>query len=56
MPNERTAYMMVGAYATQKVAQSDLAQESGQKVMKIIQQKLDSYIDEGVEKTKNATK
>jgi len=47
IPNERTAYMMVGAYATQKVAENDKVQETGKKVLTLIEQKLDSYIDEG---------
>lgn len=48
LPNERTAYMMVGAYATQKVAENERVQEAGKKVLTLIEQKLDAYIEEGV--------
>jgi hypothetical protein len=53
IPNEKTMYMMVGAYATQKVAENDKVQETGKKVLTIIEQKLDTYVEEGV---KEATK
>lgn len=52
-PTTKTAYTMAGAYAAQKLVQSDAANEVGQKVYKIINQKLDSYI---VEETKKVTK
>lgn len=48
LPSERTAYMMVGAYATQKIAENGKVQDTGKKVLTIIEQKLDTYIDEGV--------
>jgi len=48
IPSEKTAYMMVGAYATQKIAENDKVQETGQKVLTIINQKLDSYVEEGL--------
>lgn len=47
LPSERTAYMMVGAYATQKVSENEKVQQTGKKVLTLIEQKLDSYIDEG---------
>lgn len=50
LPSERTAYMMVGAYAAQKVAENEKVQETGSKVLKLINQKLDGYIDEGLTK------
>ena len=59
LPSEKTAYIMVGAYATQKVAENDKVQETGKKVLSLIEQKLDSYIEEGmkeVSKTKKAKK
>lgn len=60
VPSEKTAYMMVGAYATQKIAENDKVQETGQKVLKLIEQKLDTYIDEGIKdaekKVKTVTK
>lgn len=49
LPTEKTAYVMVGAYATQKVAQSGVVQETGGKVLTIINQKLDQYVQEGIE-------
>jgi hypothetical protein len=48
---------MVGAYATQKVAENEKVQETGQKVLSIINNKLDSYVEEGIKKaTEAATK
>ena len=48
LPTEKTAYMMVGAYATQKIAENDKVHETGGKVLKIINQKLDQYVEEGI--------
>lgn len=48
LPSQKTAYMMVGAYATQKIAENDKVQETGGKVLTIINQKLDEYVDEGI--------
>ena len=59
LPSERTAYMMVGAYATQKVAENEKVQETGKKVLTLIEQKLDSYIESSikdVEKSKKGKK
>lgn len=47
LPTQKTAYMMVGAYAAQKVAENEKVQATGSKVLKLIDQKLDEYIDEG---------
>lgn len=52
IPTEKTAYTMVGAYAAQKVAENDKVQQMSGKVLTIIEQKLDSIIDEGVEEAK----
>lgn len=49
VPTEKTAYTMVGAYAAQKIAENEKVQDTGQKVLTIINQKLDSYIQEGIE-------
>lgn len=54
IPSEKTAYMMVGAYATQKVAENEKVQETGKKVLTIIEQKLDAYIEEGIKKAEGA--
>jgi len=55
LPSEKTAYVMVGAYATQKVAESGAVQETGSKVLTIINQKLDQYVQEGVDAAESAT-
>jgi hypothetical protein len=47
---------MVGAYATQKIAENDKVQETGGKVLKIINQKLDTYIDDGIAEAEKAAK
>ena len=47
IPSEKTAYTMVGAYAAQKVAENDKVQQMSGKVLTIIEQKLDGYIDDG---------
>jgi hypothetical protein len=52
LPSEKTAYTMVGAYAAQKVAENDKVQQMSGKVLTIIEQKLDGYIDEGLEEAK----
>jgi hypothetical protein len=54
IPSEKTAYMMVGAYATQKIAENDKVQETGQKILTIINQKLDSYVEEGIKAAEKA--
>jgi hypothetical protein len=56
IPSQKTAYTMVGAYAAQKVAQNEKLQDTGGKVMTIINQKLDKYIDEGIEAAANEVK
>jgi len=56
LPSEKTAYMMVGAYATQKIAEDEKVQETGSKVLKLINQKLDSYVDEGITEAEKAVK
>lgn len=52
LPSEKTAYTMVGAYAAQKVAENDKVQQMSGKVLTIIEQKLDSYVDEGMQEAK----
>ena len=44
IPSEKTAYMMVGAYAVQKVAQDPRTAETSDKVIKLINKKLDEFI------------
>lgn len=62
IPSEKASYLMVGGYVSQKVAQSDTMDnvlgESGNisnKVLTIINQKLDGYIDDTIEKVDNTT-
>ncbi len=53
LPSEKTAYTMVGAYAAQKVAENDKVQQMSGKVLTIIEQKLDSYIEEGIKEAED---
>lgn len=54
IPKEKTAYMMVGAYTAQKIAQDPKVEQVGAKVLTIINQKLDQYVDDGIEEAKKA--
>jgi hypothetical protein len=56
LPSEKTAYTMVGAYAAQKIAQDPKVEQMGSKVLVIINQKLDGYITEGLDKADKAVK
>lgn len=53
LPTEKTAYTMVGAYAAQKVAENDKVQQMSGKVLTIIEQKLDQYIDDGIQEAQD---
>lgn len=53
LPSEKTAYTMAGAYAAQKVAENDKVQVLSGKVLTIIEQKLDNFIDDGIEEAKS---
>lgn len=44
VPSEKTMYTMAGAYATQKVAEAPATREVADKVLKIINEKLDSMV------------
>lgn len=46
VPSEKTAYVMVGAYAAQKVAENPEVQRMSSKVLNIIELKLDEYIED----------
>jgi len=48
VPSEKTAYTMVGAYAAQRVAEDPRVQDMSGKVLTIINQKLDHYVEEGL--------
>ncbi len=51
-PAEKTMYVMVGAYAAQKVAENEKVVVLSSKVLKIIESKLDGYIDEAEQEVK----
>ena len=56
LPSEKTAYIMVGAYTAQKVAENPEVQKLSGKVLTIIENKLDTYVDEAEKKIKEKTK
>ena len=56
IPTQKVAYTMVGAYAAQKVAENGKVQETGDKVLQLINQKLDHYIDEGIKEATDEVK
>lgn len=51
-PSEKTMYVMVGAYAAQKVAENEKVAVLSSKVLKIIESKLDGYIEEAENEVK----
>ena len=56
IPSEKTAYTMVGAYAAQKVAENEKVQQLSGKVLTIIEQRLDGYIQEGLDRPEEKVK
>lgn len=56
IPSEKTAYTMVGAYAAQKVAEDPKVRDMSGKVLTLIEQKLDNYIDEGLKEAEKKVK
>ena len=56
LPNEKTAYTMVAAYAAQKVSENDKVQQMSGKVLTIIEQKLDGYIEDGIKEAESKVK
>jgi len=54
IPSEKTAYVMVGAYTAQQIAQNPKVEQVGAKVLTIINQKLDTYVEEGIEEAEKA--
>lgn len=48
VPKEKTAYMMVAAYSAQKIAENGTVQDMSSKVLTIVNQKLDQYVEEGI--------
>jgi hypothetical protein len=55
-PTEKTAYTMVGAYAAQKVSENDKVQQMSGKVLTIIEQQLDGYIEQGIKEAEEKVK
>ena len=56
LPSQKTAYTMVGAYAAQKVVENDKVQQLSGKVLTIIEQKLDGYIEDGLKEAEKKVK
>lgn len=56
IPSEKTAYTMVGAYAAQKVAENPEVRNISGKVITIINQKLDHYIEQGLKEAEDGIK
>lgn len=52
LPSKKTAYIMVGAYAAQRIAESGEVKEVGTKVYKLINKQLDEYLVEEVKVSK----
>lgn len=52
IPSERTAYMMVGAYTAQRIATDPVVARLNDKVVKLIENKIDSYANELTAKQK----
>lgn len=50
IPSQRTAYMMAGGYVTQTIAQSPAAAEMGNKILRLINTKLDTMINDELDK------
>ena len=46
IPSEKTAYFMIGAYATQKIAEAPKTQQIGADVVKIIESKIKFYAEQ----------
>lgn len=56
LPSEKTAYTMVAAYATQKVAEAPETRELASDVLIIINSKVKQYALESVQELEKATK
>lgn len=50
IPSEKTAWLMVGAYAGQKVAENEKVQHLSGKVLLVIENKIDDYLNESTNK------
>lgn len=51
-PSEKTMYVLVGSYAAQKITENDKIVAMSSKVLKIIETKLDGYIDDAEKELK----
>jgi hypothetical protein len=52
IPSKKTAYIMVGAYVAQRIAESGEIKDVGTKVYQLINKQLDSYLAEEVKDSK----
>jgi len=52
LPSKKTAYIMVGAYVAQRIAESGEVKEVGAKVYQLINKQLDQYLVEEVKVSK----
>ena len=50
IPSEKTAWLMVGAYTGQKIAENEKVQELSGKVIQIIEKRIDQYLVEEAKK------
>lgn len=55
IPSEKTAWLMVGAYAGQKVAENENVQRLSGKVLTVIEQNVDKYTQENIDKQTKST-
>jgi ABC-type Fe3+-siderophore transport system permease subunit len=53
VPSKKTAYIMIGAYAAQQLAQNDDVKTIGGKVYSIITNELDFYLEKSLPKKKD---
>ena len=53
LPNEKTIYLMAGAYATQKIAENDRVQKIGSDVLEVIEKELSELKNNGEDNESN---
>ena len=52
IPDKKTMYLMVGAYATEKIVETPEAKEFGSKLLNVVNHKLDKILQEEEDKKK----
>ena len=50
IPDKKTMYLMVGAYATEKIVETPEAKEFGNKLLNVVNNKLDKMLEDEKEK------